>query len=335
MRQLFQKIKKIDLILIIHQKERADFSFRYLTGIDSDLGIMYIDKKGRKEIFVSPLEYKMYKKVKPWNKETLAIIKKHKIIGINMQTITVALLKRLKKIHPKATFVDISSKLLEMRSQKSEKEIRSVKKAVQISESILTECINEFGKFKTEKEIAQFLKIKTILHNCELAFEPIVASGNNAKTPHHIPTKKPLQRGFCIIDFGVKYQGYCADMTRTIYLGTASKKDREIYKKIQNTLIEMEKYIVPSINGNKIMKKYAQINELPLKHALGHGVGIEVHEPPLISNTKDIIKENQIITLEPATYEKVGIRIENMYYVTKKGLQKINKMPIKLHEIKS
>lgn len=330
MKELFRL--NVDCVLIIHQKERPDSFFRYLSKINADFGIAYITKR-KKEFFVSPLETKNHKHTKPFSKNTIQeILKRKRRIGINKEKISVATLEKLKKYAKKAKFVDISKKAMEIQSIKTTKEIELIKKASRITEEILKKCIQKFKSFKTEKEAATFLKIETIKHNCKLAFEPIVASGKNAKTPHHIPTNKKIQKGFCIIDFGVKYQGYCADMTRTIYVGTPSKKEIEIYNIIKKSL-ELEKEIKPNMTGKQIIKLYHKKNNLQLIHALGHGIGLEVHEKPLIAETKDRVCIGNVITLEPATYETYGIRIENMYYITKKGLSKISKLPIELLKI--
>ena len=100
-----------------------------------------------------------------------------------------------------------------------------IKKACSISDIIFNELIRYLKKhsFKTELEIANFLKQKTKHYNCKLAFPPIVA--NNTGIIHYKPKNKKLKKGFLIIDFGVKYKGFCSDCTRTFYLGKPSKAD--------------------------------------------------------------------------------------------------------------
>ena len=145
----------------------------------------------------------------------------------------------------------------------------------------------------------------------------IVASGSNASSPHHKPSNAKIKKGFCVIDFGVKYRGYCSDITRTVYAGRPSLKEKEIYNsllKIQEEAINLAK------NNKKCSELYDFVNESLGKykkyftHGLGHGVGVEIHEMPnLTLNSKDRIKDGMAFTIEPGIYisGKFGIRIED------------------------
>ena len=113
--------------------------------------------------------------------------------------------------------------------EKSEKEIKIIKKSCTIASGILKKCINNFSKFSTEKDVETFLHTETIKNGCELAFPTIVASGKGGSMPHYEPKNVKLRKGFCVIDFGVKYEGYCSDITRTIYLGKPSVQEKKIY----------------------------------------------------------------------------------------------------------
>src|SRR3989338_6473126 len=107
-----------------------------------------------------------------------------------------------------------------------------VREACRISCEILKECFDNFD-FETEIEVAKYLRKKAKEKNCKLAFSPLIVSVNNFLEIHHKPDKTKL-KGFVIVDFGVKYRGYCSDITRMLYKGNPSKKDLELYSLILN-----------------------------------------------------------------------------------------------------
>ncbi len=111
---------------------------------------------------------------------------------------------------------------------KTKKEIALITEACKITDAIFKKMIGDF-KFTTEQELADFIKKEIKERKLRPSFPPIVAAGKNASEPHHVPRPSVL-KGFIVIDFGVVYKKYMSDMTRTIYVGTPSKKEREMYK---------------------------------------------------------------------------------------------------------
>jgi len=273
------------------------------------------------------------KKVYSWDKKrlfenVLEKLKKNKIkircIGIDKRTTTLEDYSALKKVFRKSRIVKINEICFKLREVKTKEEIKIIRKCCKITDHILRRCLNNFKKFKKEGEAVAFLENETNKQGCELAFKPIVASGKNSSQPHYESKNTKLRKGFCVIDFGIKYKGYCSDITRTIYMGKPSLREREIYYlllNIQNAAIKKIKLnekcseIYMFVKNNlKQYKKY-------FIHGLGHGIGIEVHERPnLKDNIKDRFKENSVFTIEPGIYfpKKFGIRIEDDVLLTKK-----------------
>jgi len=213
------------------------------------------------------------------------------------------------------------------------KEIEYIKKACEITDKIFKECFDNIKNFKTEKEIYNFLVRKTKENKCRLAFKPIVA--NNNWIIHPNPRKYKLKKGFLIIDFGVKYKGYCSDETRTIFLGKPTKKDIYLYNlvlKVQETAIRNLK---SGISCSKFSKKHARIFSKYRNyfiHALGHGVGKKIHQKPSLSiKSEDSFKKGDVITIEPGLYfkNKYGIRIEDTILIKNKA-ELLTKTPKKL-----
>lgn len=249
------------------------------------------------------------------------IIKKNKIksrnIAIDKNNFTLNSYKHFKKQFKRIKARDISSDCMKLRKIKTEKELQLLKKSCEYADKILQKTIKNFKSFKTESEAAAFLEYETKKNGLELSFNPIVASGSNGSMPHHEPANIKIKKGFCVVDFGVKYKGYCSDITRTIYVGKISRKEQEIY----NMLLSIQKNTISQIKNNKKCSElYDFVNKSLGKykknfiHGLGHGVGVEIHElPNLTLNSKDKIKNNMVFTIEPGIYfpKRFGIRIED------------------------
>lgn len=198
-----------------------------------------------------------------------------------------------------------------------------IKKACQITVNIFNKLIKELKakKFKTELDIANFVKLEAKQLKVKLAFPPLIVAGKNAAEIHHIPNKTKLTNGFLIIDIGVKYKGYCSDCTRTVYLGKPTKKEIKIYNLVLGAQETSLMYAQPGNCAADVDLIARAILEPYFKHfvhALGHGVGKDVHKCPVLKpRSNAILKKNQVVTIEPGLYfkNKLGIRIEDTIIV--------------------
>ena len=153
-----------------------------------------------------------------------------------------------------------------------------------------------------------------------------MASGENSSKPHAIPTDRIIQeKDIITIDMGCKINGYCSDMTRTIFIGEATDEQRRIYDLVLKNQRKVLDEIYDGANIKTIVKSVESdfnINNETLVHSLGHGIGLDIHELPTVTLKNDsILKENMVITDEPGIYipGNFGIRIEDTVLVTKKG----------------
>ena len=302
----------------------------YFSGYNG-LGALIIPVKSHPFLIVPQMEYQrarksMIKKVYSMEKKRFLesihrTIKKKKIkirnIAIDDSNFTLNFYKHFKKQFKKIKTKNISQDCVKLREIKAEKEVQILRKSCNYADKIHQKAIKNFRKFKTESEVAAFLEFETKKLGLKLSFDPIVASGVNGSEPHHEPANVKIKKGFCVIDFGVKYKGYCSDITRTIYVGKPTKFERDIY----NMLLKIQKNTINSVKNNK---KCSKLYEYVVKslgkykdyftHGLGHGVGTEIHEfPNLTLNSKDKIRNNMVFTVEPGVYfpKKFGIRIED------------------------
>lgn len=243
--------------------------------------------------------------------------------------------KLLVKYRPKE-LIEADRMLENMREIKSEDEINKIEKACNITDNCFLHILDYIEVGMTEKQIALEIYNFFMKNGAEgLAFDTIVASGENSSIPHAIPTDRKIKIGDpVLIDFGAKFDGYCADMTRTFFIKEVSDEDRNLYELVQKVQGKAFEKMKNGANGSEIakfVKNEFYLHDYDLLHALGHGVGMEVHEKPILSpNISTTLQENMIVTNEPGIYipGKIGIRIEDTILinnVTATELTKSNK----------
>ena len=231
---------------------------------------------------------------------------------------------------------DFSEFITSLRESKTDNELTNMKKACSITTSAFNALLKELPKktLLTELDIALFLESYIKNRNAELAFPTIVANGKNAAIPHHKTSTKKLTKGFLLVDFGAKYNNYCSDMSRTLYLGVPSTQEEKMYallKSSQQAAINAAKLNASFTLLTNIAKDALNPYAKYFTHSLGHGIGIEVHESPIFSNKTSKIEKNVPFTIEPGLYfpSKYGIRIEDTVVFTD-SLQILTKAPKRL-----
>jgi Xaa-Pro aminopeptidase len=278
------------------------------------------------------------------NEKLKEILEKHKvkILGIEEADLTVKKFKKIKEICGKIKFKDISGEIENLREIKDEKEIKHTIKSQRINEKTLLE-IKKFIQESLRKnqkitELETAWKIKELGYKFgaeDISFEPIVAFGKNTSIPHHLAGQTKLKKGDIImIDMGMKYKGYCSDMTRMLFTKKPTKKQKEIYElvlKAQETAIKGIKAGITGAKADKLARDIIEKAGYGEKygHAGGHGTGLDIHESPSLSiKYKNKLKANSIITIEPGIYieGEFGIRIEDMLIVRKNDNKNITKI---------
>lgn len=246
-------------------------------------------------------------------------------VGIEENYISYSKYQNLVRIYRLKEAVETNNLIEKMRTIKDDNEIAKIRRACEITDNCFTHLLEYIKVGMTERQIALEIE-KYFIENgaTGLAFDTIVASGENSSKPHAVPTNRKIQSGDNItIDFGAKYKGYCSDMTRTIFVGSVSDEVRNLYNFILEGQLRATNKIKDGVDGKSVARgvqiEYNARN-FELIHALGHGVGLEVHELPYLSyRSSQILKENMVVTNEPGIYipEKIGIRIEDTILVNK------------------
>lgn len=218
---------------------------------------------------------------------------------------------------------------------KEEREIKYIERACELTDKCF-EHLKSFIKIgMTEKEIAFEIERFYRLNGADgVSFEPIVASGHNSSMPHAIPGNRKIKDGdLILIDMGCKYKGYCSDMTRMIFVNYMEDEYKEPYEICLKNNEDAEK----EIRDGQSLKAITQNSNNDLKangyvplHALGHGVGLDVHEEPFFGIVyEQQLKENMVVAVEPGVYRtgQYGIRIEDTVLVGKLGATRLTKSP--------
>ena len=207
-----------------------------------------------------------------------------------------------------------------MQVTKTNEEIENLKKASSLADECFEYICNTIKIGMTEKEIANLMDEYMLTHGAtNLAFDTIVGSGVNSAQIHSTPTDRKIEFGdIILLDFGCIVDEYCSDISRTIFVGTV----KDEYKKIYDIVLKSQlKGIAEITDGMKakeadfICRNVILLNGYDFAHAVGHGIGKEVHEEPVLSpkNEKSKLKNNMAFTIEPGIYleDKFGVRIED------------------------
>jgi len=216
--------------------------------------------------------------------------------------------------------------LTPLRSVKDEYEIKQIKKACAITADTLWFLTNDLRPGINERKISSLLQEGFLKRGADgLAFASIVASGPNSATPHHEPSKRILERGDMVtIDCGALVNGYHADMTRTIFIGSCADWQKDIYDLVMNAQAEGRKKLIEGAIAEDVDEAARKIIRDAnygdnFVHGLGHGVGLEIHEPVfLVKDVKTKLSKGSCITVEPGIYipGKGGVRIEDTCLIT-------------------
>ena len=236
----------------------------------------------------------------------------------------------LSAAHSGAEFVDVSEMMLGLRAIKSEDEIGCIKRAEWLTCSLWKDILKDLKRGMTEIKIAQRIKAYMAFLGEGEAFETIVCVGKNAAECHHVPDdtvwdgQEPI-----LVDMGVKCEGYCGDLTRNKVPRKVSSEYRDVYRIVEEANKAAIRAARPGMTAGELDAVARGIIEKAgygkaFGHALGHGVGLEIHEWPVARKGSEMVLEpGMVVTVEPGIYleGKLGVRIEDLILITKTGCE--------------
>lgn len=237
--------------------------------------------------------------------------------------------REIRKCSLSVRLTPLKGQVEKMREVKEPSEIKAIEASADLMSRILEEVIAGLKPGQKERDVAW--QIECLAHEAGadgMAFPPVVASGPNSALPHAVPTDRKFRaKEPIILDVGVKIDGYCGDMTRTIFLGTPGPKFRKIYRTVRQAQQAALEKVIPGVESTypdaiaREVIKEAGFGEY-FGHSLGHGVGLAPHEGPRLGSHKpEILKKGMVVTVEPGIYipGKGGIRLEEMVVIEKNG----------------
>lgn len=239
--------------------------------------------------------------------------------------------------------VPASGWIEDLRATKSAEEIARIEQAQSLTDAAFEHILSMVRAGVSEREVAFELECFMRRNGSDgVAFDPIVASGPNSARPHAKVTDRVIERGdFVKMDFGARMQGYCADMTRTVVVGSASDRQKEIYAAVLAANAAGIGAVSPGSSGQALDAAARQVIESAgfganFGHGLGHGVGREVHELPGVGpRSTRPVPAGSVITIEPGVYLEGfgGVRIEDLVVVEEGGARVLSRSPKSLLEL--
>jgi Xaa-Pro aminopeptidase len=262
-------------------------------------------------------------------------------LGVEEGHITLGRFKQFRKRFPKARLVPTKDLVLELRRTKETVEVETIAEAQRITDRVFRDILKMVKPGVRERDLALEIESRFRKHG-EVAFDSIVASGENAAKPHAGFSDRKLRKGDALtFDIGCRLRGYCSDMTRTVFVGKAPAELRKVYEIVleaQRRALDTIKPGIAAKAADAAARDYITEEGYGKQfgHSLGHGVGIEVHEmPTLAATSKETLAPGDVVTVEPGIYLPGvgGVRIEDMVHVTETGYANLTRSPKRLIEL--
>ncbi|HIE36016.1 MAG TPA: aminopeptidase P family protein [Candidatus Omnitrophica bacterium] len=330
-----KEIKRLNLDALLIN---SSVNITYLSGFKGSYGnFLLVSKTKELFYFTSPIYEEEAKKISFWrvivsNGNIFDLITKiikeqrFKKVGFEAKYLPFLEYEKIKEEIMEVDFIKTVDLVGKIRAIKTDKEISLIKKAIEVTEEGFKFLEEIFEENMTEKDLAieleKFLRLKA--DNC-VAFPPIVASGKNSFFPHYLAQEKKIDSSFLLVDLGAKYRNYCADLTRIFFWDKISPQLRKVYRIIKDAQKLAISKVKEGVKVKELDQKVREFIEKKglgkyLRHSLGHGIGLEVHEYPFIDYRNNaILKEGMVITVEPGIYikGKFGLRLEDVVLVKK------------------
>jgi Xaa-Pro aminopeptidase len=335
---------RLDALLVTHLP-----NIRYLCGFTGSAGVLLVSDA--KSVFFTDGRYRTQARAEvqgckivvskkgplvacaEWlrgNKRTAGKMRRR--VGIEAEHITVAERGRLSAMLPRDTSLRPAPALIERsRMLKDAEEIEQIRAAIFLGADLFEVILNTIRPGVKENDVAAELEYAARKAGAEgMSFPTIIAGGERSSLPHGRASEAPIPgSGFVVCDFGVILAGYCSDMTRTVFVGRPAGEARRVYEAVRRAQQAAIEAVRPGVTvgevdeaARKLLKK---INlDRYFTHSTGHGVGLEIHEPPRIAaGQAEVLRPGMVITVEPGVYipGKFGVRIEDMVVVTERGCQ--------------
>ncbi|MEM3685102.1 MAG: Xaa-Pro peptidase family protein [Conexivisphaerales archaeon] len=355
MSQVIQRLRKLlreeELEGFIHyqtNKAREFVTLRYLSGVggledsgiliptDDDPVLFVKDFEGGRARYSSFIKDVRVAKTIPIDnalKFLASLIEekglKHKKIGIDDSELTVEIYSRLKRLD--ITPVAFGEEIRKLRMVKTREELKNIRKAVNITENAILKINDMLGSGMTESELPAEASFTMEKFGAEKSFVHVQYE-SNASVPHHVSDSTVVKGdGLLVIDIGARVEGYTSDITRTLEVGKIDEKRRRIKDTVKSSLdasLTMVRHGMPVSAVARAARDVIRQKNLPEpQHRIGHGIGLSVHEAPIIETEFEYkLQEGMVLAIEPGIYipGKTGCRIESNVVVRREGYERLD-----------
>lgn len=334
---------KVDAFLITFEPH-----LRYMSGFSGSSGIGLVTRSTSYLLTDGRYASQVKNEVKGWKiiivRESYfeAIRQKRLLpsgarVGFDGNTLVYSQFTHIKKTFPQVKFLPKVDCIETIAVVKDAQEIAKIKKAVAITDAVFREILPLIKPGVRELDIAAEISFRQRKHGAEAdAFETIVASGVRSALPHGRASSKKIAHGELVtLDFGAVYDGYHSDMTRTLIVGKASVEAKKIYAVVLNAqlkAIEAARSGIRTKDLDAVARGYIRKRgyDKYYRHSLGHGIGLQIHEPPRISVlSNSTLAPGNVVTIEPGIYipNFGGVRIEDDIVVRNGSCEVLTRSP--------
>jgi Xaa-Pro aminopeptidase len=320
---------------------------RYLTGFTGTNGACICGPGVR--LFLTDFRYteRAAAEVEGWETETLAgdwlkgiAERLEGRAGFEDDQMSVRLLEKLsEKLGDGVEMVAAGGLVEQLRRVKDDEELAAIAEASKLADSVWEWSLEQGLSGRPEREVARAAEARIRELGGDPSFPAIVAAGPNGALPHAEPGEREIGRGELVVfDMGAMLDGYCSDGTRTFATGDPGEEGRAVYEVVRQSQQAALEAIRAGVTGEDVDTAARKLIDDAgygerFGHALGHGVGLEVHEGPrLAQRSDDVLAPGEVVTVEPGIYlpGNLGVRIEDLVVVTEDGLRNLSLLPKEL-----
>jgi Xaa-Pro aminopeptidase len=265
------------------------------------------------------------------------------VVGFEAEHVAVSALDRMGGYFPGCDLVPTSGVVERLRRAKDAAELARIRRAAELADDGIGWILERVRPGVTERDLAIDLEAHMRHQGAEaVSFPSIVAAAERSALPHARPTDRVVEAGrFLLFDLGCVFEGYCSDLTRTVVVGKADGRHREIYELVARAQQAGLDALAAGRTGAEVDGAARQVIAdagygESFSHSLGHGVGLEIHEAPTLRSTSsDVLEAGHVVTVEPGVYLAGwgGVRIEDLTVVTETGAELLSRAPKELIEL--
>jgi Xaa-Pro aminopeptidase len=258
-------------------------------------------------------------------------------VGFEDEQMSVRTLQRLEEKLPDGVTMKPAGGLVErLRRVKEDEELAAIASAAELADEVWRWSIEQGLAGRPEREVAAAAEARIRELGAEPSFPAIVAAGPNGALPHAEPGDRAIGGGELVVfDMGAKLDGYCSDGTRTFATGEPGEQARLVYETVREAQAAALDAVTAGVVGEAVDSVARAVIEAAghgdrFGHGLGHGVGLEVHEGPRLSQrSDDTLAPGEVVTVEPGIYlpGELGVRIEDLVVVTEEGYRNLSGLP--------